>query len=421
MDVRDDEAINLPRNSGCASTTTGTILSLRVIRLPLAARTFQPVDDHGTELNTDHSAFLPSTQQSRMTISEFNESGHSPESSQAEPPKALAAEDNLPPVEPPGAGFIMQLFLIPMFIVGIVLMVWLLFSWLAHMGSRPEDLVADFERLNGGTWQKALTLANLLRDESDDSVRRDEQLAERLSEILQKELDRGRPDEDHVRFRMYLCRALGEFEIDAGLPTLLEAARAEKSSKDVDVRRAALEAVAILADRIGAETVEQNDQLMPVLRQASRDLSQPDAEARGKLRSRAAFVLGILQSEEARNTLTLMAADPYPFARYNAVVGLARHGDARAVHGLLDMLPPTIGELEKFEQDDSGVEWSRNQIILNGLRATRLLLEANPGIDVTPLETALNELLDGEVSGAVEVEAKDVLRTIQEHKSSPAS
>ena len=39
-----------------------------------------------------------------------------------------------------------------------------MFSWLARMGSSPEQLVQDLRRLNEASWQKALTLADLLRD-----------------------------------------------------------------------------------------------------------------------------------------------------------------------------------------------------------------------------------------------------------------
>ena len=49
----------------------------------------------------------------------------------------------LPPVKAPSAGFLVQLFLIPMIIVSIIVMVWVLFSWIAHMGTDPRDLVRD--------------------------------------------------------------------------------------------------------------------------------------------------------------------------------------------------------------------------------------------------------------------------------------
>ena len=46
---------------------------------------------------------------------------------------AGSVDDNLPPVSPPTAGFLMQLFIVPMVIVVIIVMVCLMFNWLAHL------------------------------------------------------------------------------------------------------------------------------------------------------------------------------------------------------------------------------------------------------------------------------------------------
>src|SRR5690348_13895689 len=61
----------------------------------------------------------------------------------------------LPPVEPPSAGFIVQLFVIPAVIVAIIVVVWALFSWLAHTGSDPKAYVEAMKRDNESRWQAA--------------------------------------------------------------------------------------------------------------------------------------------------------------------------------------------------------------------------------------------------------------------------
>ena len=38
-------------------------------------------------------------------------------------------DDSLPPVEPPSAAFLVQLFLVPGIIVAIIVCVWLAFHW----------------------------------------------------------------------------------------------------------------------------------------------------------------------------------------------------------------------------------------------------------------------------------------------------
>ena len=106
-----------------------------------------------------------------------------------EDPAAKAAEpegQDLPPVEAPSAAFLLQLFMIPMIIVAIVVTVWLMFSWLAHLGSDPRDLVRDLGSLNKSSWQKAWTLSNLLRDPENDELRDDQELAGELIRVLDR-------------------------------------------------------------------------------------------------------------------------------------------------------------------------------------------------------------------------------------------
>src|SRR5881227_2641605 len=91
---------------------------------------------------------------------------------------------SLPPVSPPTATFILQLFLIPLLIVTIVVLLWLLFGWIAHMGhENAGDLVRGIERGDTGSGQLAFELAGLLRssDPKYDALRRDSALAGRLA------------------------------------------------------------------------------------------------------------------------------------------------------------------------------------------------------------------------------------------------
>jgi hypothetical protein len=68
-------------------------------------------------------------------------SSQTPEDSASRTPSTLSPNDALPPVEPPSAGFILQLFVIPGVIVTIIVLVWLLFNWLAQMGNDPQAYV----------------------------------------------------------------------------------------------------------------------------------------------------------------------------------------------------------------------------------------------------------------------------------------
>jgi len=86
-------------------------------------------------------------------------------SSPLPPSEPLSPDDALPPVEPPSAGFILQLFVVPGVIVVVVVTVWLMFNWLAHMGNDRDAYVRDLSRNNEARWQAAFNLANALRAE----------------------------------------------------------------------------------------------------------------------------------------------------------------------------------------------------------------------------------------------------------------
>jgi HEAT repeat protein len=312
----------------------------------------------------------------------------------------------------------MQLFFIPLIIVAILVGVWMMFSWLAHMGSRPDQLIRNFERINDGTWQDALTLANMLRDPSNDSVRRDSQLAARLASFLDGQTETDDRGQEQIWLRMYLARALGEFYVPDGLPALLNAARQADSVEAWQVRRAALEAIGLLTDHVGARQVEQNANLLPVLTQIAQQQGQQPEErqARDKLRATVAFVLGLLESDASGEALIPMLSDPAPLVRYNAAAGLARRGDPRALPRLLEMLDPDnpellAGQTDAAAADDgdlqSEAQWNRMHIIRNALRAATKLAEQNKTADLSALTSAVNRLLQhADVRGGLRIEAE---------------
>ena len=61
-------------------------------------------------------------------------------------PAVPAGDDLLPPVEPPSAGFIIQLFVIPALIVVLIVAVWLAFNWLVRTASSPEDVIQGLKQ-----------------------------------------------------------------------------------------------------------------------------------------------------------------------------------------------------------------------------------------------------------------------------------
>ncbi len=211
----------------------------------------------------------------------------------------------LPQIEPPSAGFLVQLFVIPMIIVGLIVMVWLMFSWLAHMGSNPHELVRDLQRPNEASWQRALTLAELLSNPAHEDLKSDVGMATELATVLDRQLDEEKFDETSIRLRMFLARALGEFKVAEALPPILRAATLERDPAELDVRRTALEAVAVYANNNRQLSLAENDECMEALITASRERTEvaTEKQARADLRSTAAFTLGVIGGgSSARST-----------------------------------------------------------------------------------------------------------------------
>ena len=323
-------------------------------------------------------------------------------------------DDNLPPVSPPSAGFLMQLFVVPMVIVIIIVMVCLMFNWLAHLGTRPEDLVNDLTKLNPGSWQKALTIANMLCDANQSELRQNEMMANRLAEILDEQIELGQMGSEQLQLRVYLCVALGVFEIDNGLPSLIRASSTQRDITEIEVRMAALEAIARRADGVprGRESMRENAELLAAVDKAAQEFgaAADEKQLNSQLRSRAAYAFGVIGGQQSQDKLACMTSDPDMSVRFNAATGLARNGDVRSVSRLIEMLRPT----DLTGPDDQPLDKPTSiSIVRNALRAIMQLNETNATADLSGLEAAVQDLVDSKPRGAVGVDAKLTLQALK--------
>ncbi len=238
-------------------------------------------------------------------------------SSDPHPPSS--SDRPLPPVEPPSARFILQLFVVPAVIVTIIVLVWMLFTWLAQMGSDPTKYVDALRRNSKVRWQAAASLADLLNDSRNVEMKHDQRLAQELGSLLHDELKDSSSSEEQVKLEVYLCCALGEFQVPDAVPPLVEAASLT-GPEEVAVRRAALEGLAVLAKNLALKSGPEKEQMDRVLTAAAAD-QEPE------IRVAAAFALGLLGDARATEQLAQMLTDAYPAARYNAATGLARQGN----------------------------------------------------------------------------------------------
>jgi hypothetical protein len=359
-------------------------------------------------------------------------------------PPGKPGGDLLPPVEAPTGTFILQLFLIPLLIVSIVVMLWLTFSWLAHMGrENPQDLVKALQRGDDSSWQRAYELADLLRspDPKFDKLRSDSTLARQLADMLNRDLDhpaQGEADQMLVLRRMFVCRAIGSFHVTDGLPALMRAAKEERDPIEVQVRLAALEAITTLADNCGPESFQSNAELMKVLLECSREPSDsgpPPVSTRegepttyrphAEIRSVAAFALGVIGGDEATERLRQMLRDSYANARYNAATGLARSGDPACIRGLKEMLDPDNNQAARDESNERDKDRKRATVLINGVRAALDYAAANPQGDLSELKAALATLSESPLTqlqsdrSKIQSAAIEALRLIERKQPHP--
>ena len=313
----------------------------------------------------------------------------------------------MPPVEPPSAGFIVQLFVIPAVIVAIIVVVWALFNWLAHTGSDPKAYVEAMKRDNESRWQAASNLADVLRGPGNEEVKRDVALLAELRSLLESEMKAASYDDTPVTFRVYLCRAIGEFHLADAMPPLVKAAVTERDEREREVRLAALQGIARLIPNIPESRPRESKELRDALLKAADDPSTV-------VRYHGAYTLGVLGGPEAIAKLKSMLGDLGSVdVRMNAATALARYGEPECVPELAKMIDPNETAGIDAEPQKELQKQKRMQILSNAFNAVRLFAEKAPSADVKPIVDALDKLLASNPEPDVRLAAEDLKRTIE--------
>jgi hypothetical protein len=294
----------------------------------------------------------------------------------------------------------LQLFVIPAVIVIIVVLLWMLLAGVVlRRSGNPDELIKGLTGTSADRWQNAQQLADMLRDERYADFKRNESAAGQLAQIIGRELRRAAGGESlketDVTLLMFVARALGEFHVDVGLPALIDAAKFDGGEESIDVRRSAIQAIAVLTSHMQVQQPGWNG--------AANDLETTLLDLAGSdqrlVRSDAAFALGVLGTQGAIDKLAEMVHDPYPDARFNAATALARHGDLRSVDTLAEMLDPAEDVGLQFEDKDPidlHRRHKRRTVLLNAVRATELVAKAKPSADFQPIERSLERLVDAD-------------------------
>ena len=246
------------------------------------------------------------------------------------------AAEYLPPVQPPSASFIMQLFLVPGLIVVAVIGVWALFGQLSSGEQDWRQLISEIRSTNDHRrWRGANALANVVRADSDkgaasQKLAANPEIAKELANLLQDLLQQKSQDQELITQQLFVVRALGFLDSqDIIFPPLMEAAL---PTHETFVRADAIKAMAIVSSRASEQgrPVTDEDVIARII-----DVSNDENPM---LRQVGAYSLGLFAGDAAGQRLRAMTEDSDLYARVNAATALARRKQTDGLPVLIDFL-----------------------------------------------------------------------------------
>ena len=304
-------------------------------------------------------------------------------------PGAATAVPGLPPVAPPSGTFILQLFLVPGLIVGVVVCALLVARWIFGSPHSPARFLKDLDDPNPEVrWRAAADLAQVLpRDEvlaTDARFALD--LADRLQSALAENATSERVRREQLRERkqgaaepappktlqtereliLYLISCLGSFEVPVGAPLLSELAVDDKAS-DVEAafRRRARAAWSLLV--LGGN-LKKFDHLPGAQKSAILGVLQEEAAGNGERSRWARETAGFLDRRKpghpahglgAGDALVRCATAPEPFLRELAA-GALNFWDAKGAEDALEKLVEDDGHgTDPVERDEAQAEYRK--------------------------------------------------------------
>lgn len=232
--------------------------------------------------------------------------------------------NDLPPVQPPSAGFIVQLFIFPAMIVMAVVAIWWMFGLIAVGEQDWHKLLQELQSQNLHIRNRAMYgLAQVLEQDErlgsqGHQLTSNREIAQGLADQLATELRKNSTSKEGVAIQVYLTRALARVDsFDITQPVLIMAL---EPTRDSEVREIAIYTLSIVAGRATqrGETLNSTE--------ATAALVQLSADPLPVLRQSAAYALGLFGSTEALHQLAVLLQDGDEKTRVNAAIGLARHG-----------------------------------------------------------------------------------------------
>ncbi|MDB5351923.1 MAG: hypothetical protein JWN86_3170 [Planctomycetota bacterium] len=318
----------------------------------------------------------------------------------------------LPPVEPPSARFIVQLFVIPaaiviVLVVAYVAFVQLPFGRLANGGRDVMDYVRSIKGSNENRrWRSAYELASLIQN--DGRLAKDGNLLGELTVALDGEL--AKPKLENPELAEYLALSLGAFQTTKSNPVdgrstdpIATLSNALGPKQPRTVRVAAAISLSRLAERAGGSFGDPT---------AVHALAAASASAEDSaVRQRASYALGYFSGDEALAALRRRMSDEEDrVVYYNAGAALARRGDPEAARVLKEMLSPADLAQTLKASTPSETQTAIEAVELEALWGLQASVTSHP--DLTIAVKPQLETLAKTAAPAVRIEAQNLLKKL---------
>jgi HEAT repeat protein len=329
----------------------------------------------------------------------------SPDSTPA--PADNALPEHLPPVEPPSAGFIVQLFLVPAIIVAAVIGLYLLFGKLAAGDTDWRQLVSDIKSDNPNVrWRAALNLAEGLDADEARGLEGQQlasvpEIATALNDLTIQQLKSSLRNEEQKQQLAFLLKALGRMDAIEQIRPALKTSLDE--TQETEIRKQALQAVAMVAGRKQAKKETLSD---PELVDAVISASQsPDPV----LRQHGAFALGLIGGPSSNSRLGELLEDPDEMTRINAAIGFARQDSPRGLGVFRQVLKQSANwPAQANSPREVEASFEKQLILRNALQAIEQLGPKLGDADRAELTASLKELESKLPDQALRLRAKEV-------------
>jgi HEAT repeat protein len=319
-------------------------------------------------------------------------------------PSSHELSDDLPPVQPPSAGFIIQLFVVPGMIVAAVVLVWFAFGRIAAVEQDWRSLVEELQSPNGHIRNRAMYgLSQVLeqdrrRGAEGKHLSSNRDIATSLADQLTRELKSNSSSRESLSIQEYLTRAVGLLDVpDVTMPPLRQAL---EPTRDIEIRKSGVASIALIAGRAMEKQTPLDD---PATVDA---LVQLSADSLPLMRQTAAFALGLFDTEAAEQQLRVLLSNSDWKTCVNAAIALARHDKTDGLAVFKQAL--TAKTPEKAEEQ---AEYS--MIVANSLRAITKLAPKMSEAERAEFREILKPMVNDHADLRVRLDAQNALLSLK--------